>query len=299
MTVRFGVSPIAWTNDDMPELGADTAVETIVADAAAIGFEGIELGGRFPRDPVQLQALLAPHRLGLIGGWWSTHLLTRSADEEAQALEPHLALLRAMRSPVFIAAECSNAIHGDRARPLSQSPRLAPADWPAFGARLTALAAHVEGRCLKFAYHFHLGTVVERQDDLDRFVAHTDANVGFVVDTGHATLGGVDALALIRGHPERVAHVHAKSVRRAVFDALRAKDGSFLDGVLAGMFTAPGDGDIDFGPVMSALAQIGYRGWIVVEAEQDPRLADPVVFGRLGLSTLKAAATAAGLIVAL
>ncbi len=296
MSIRFGVSPIAWANDDMPELGAETSVETILADAAAIGFAGVELGGRFPREPAALRAMLERQRLALIGGWYSTALLARDAEAEIAALEPHLALLKALGSSVFIAAETSNAIHGDRARPLSQTPRLDPADWPRFGARLAAVADHVEGHGLRFAYHFHLGTVVERQPALDLFVASTPANVGFVVDTGHATLADVDAAALIRAHPERVVHVHAKDVRRRVFEQVRAGHASFLDGVLAGMFTAPGDGDLDFAPVMRALADIGYAGWVVIEAEQDPGLADPRVYSRLGLKTLRAAAADAGLI---
>jgi inosose dehydratase len=295
MSIRFGVSPIAWTNDDMPELGGDTPVATILADAAEIGFSGVELGGKFPREPAALGAMLAPHRLDLVGGWYSTHLLARSAEAEIAALQPHLALLKPMGSPVFIAAECSNAIHGQRATPLSETPRLGLDEWPQFGARLAAVAAHVESHGLKFAYHFHLGTVVERQVDVDRFIAHTPPNVGLVVDTGHAALGGVDATVLIRRHPERIAHIHTKDVRRPVFDRLRAEGWSFLDGVLGGMFTAPGDGDLDFGPVMAALAAIGYAGWIVIEAEQDPGLADPRDYSRLGLATLKAAAGAAGL----
>jgi inosose dehydratase len=296
MTIRFGVSPIAWTNDDMPELGAETAVETVLDDAAEIGFEGVELGGKFPRGADAVRALLAPRRLDLIGGWYSTNLLTRSAEAEIAALQPHLALLKAMGSPVFIAAETSNAIHGDRIRPLTETPRLAPADWPGFGERLGAVADHARSQGLKFAYHFHLGTVVQGQDDLDRFIAATPQHVGLVVDTGHAALGGIDAAALIRRHPARVVHVHAKDVRRPVFDGVRAGRRSFLDGVLAGMFTAPGDGDLDFAPVLRALADIGYGGWIVIEAEQDPKLADPRVYSRLGLGTLKREASAAGLI---
>ena len=295
MAIRFGVSPIAWTNDDMPELGGDTSVETILGDAAAIGFEGVELGGKFPRDE-SLSSMLSRHRLDLVGGWYSTHLLVRSADDEIAALRPHLRLLKAMGSSVFIAAECSNAIHGQRDKRLIESPRLGEAEWPRFGERLGAVAAYVEAQGLKFAYHFHLGTVVEQPEDLERFVAHTASNVGFVVDTGHAALGGVDAVGLIRRHPGRVAHVHAKDIRRSVFDRVRAERRSFLDGVLAGMFTVPGDGDLDFGPVMRALADIGYAGWIVVEAEQDPARADPRVYGRIGLAHLKAAAATAGLI---
>jgi inosose dehydratase len=288
MTVRFGVSPIAWANDDMPELGGDTTVETILADAAAIGFEGVELGGRFPRDPAVLGPMLARHGLALIGGWWSMSLLTRSPAVEIAALQPHLDLLKALGSPVFVAAETSNATHGDRGRPLAQSPRLARGAWPAFGAALNAVAAHVESQGLTFAYHFHLGTIVERPDDLDDFLAHTAPRVGLVVDTGHAALSGIDSEALIRREPARVAHVHAKDIRRAVFEEITADHASFLDGVLAGMFTAPGDGDLDFAQVLQALADIDYAGWIVVEAEQDPKRADPAAYSRLGLATLRA-----------
>jgi inosose dehydratase len=296
MTVRFGVSPIAWANDDMPELGADTSVETILADAAEIGFAGVELGGRFPRDPAELRPLLARHGLALVGGWYSLNLLARDAEAEIAALQPHLRLLKPMGSTVFIAAETSNAIHSDRGRPLAETARLAPADWARFGERLAAVAAHIEREGLRFAYHFHLGTVVERQEDVDAFIAATPANVGFVVDTGHAALGGVDAAALIRRHPERIVHVHAKDIRRPVFDRIIAERRSFLDGVMAGMFTAPGDGDLDFAPVLAALADIRYGDWIVIEAEQDPKLADPRIYSRLGLKTLRAAATAAGLV---
>ena len=294
MAVRFGVSPIAWANDDMPELGADTSVETILADAAAIGFAGVELGGRFPRSPGDLARLLRRHGLALIGGWYSTHLLARPAEAEIAALEPHLRLLEAMGSPVFIAAETSNAIHGDRSRALRETPRLAAADWPAFGARLAAVADHVAQHGLRFAYHFHLGAVVERGEDLARLLAHTPEQVGLVVDTGHAALAGVDILSLIETHPGRVAHVHAKDVRRRAFDEVVSNDRSFLDGVLAGMFTVPGDGDLDFMALARALRRIRYDGWIVVEAEQDPGLADPRDYSALGLATLTAAWAAAG-----
>lgn len=295
MTIRFGISPIAWTNDDLPDLGGDTAVETILADAQAIGFEGVELGGKFPRDAASLGPLLARHHLDLVGGWYSLRLLARTAEAEIAALQPHLALLTALGAPVFIAAETTGAVHADRARPLGLAPRLADADWAWFGQRLAAVASHVEAQGLKFAYHFHLGTVVESEDDLDRLIAATPERVGLVVDTGHAALGGVDAAALIRRHPARIAHVHAKDVRLEVFDDVRVGRRSFLDGVVAGMFTAPGDGDLGFAPLMRALAEIPYHGWIVVEAEQDPKRADPVAYSRLGLETVKCEAAAAGL----
>jgi inosose dehydratase len=294
LSIRFGVSPIAWVNDDMPELGGATPLATILADARDIGFAGVELGGKFPRDPAALKPLLASYGLDLVGGWFSGALLEHDVEAEIAAAQEHLALLKAMGSNVWVHAETSNAIHGRRTVPLSGRPRLA--DWAGFGARLTEFAEYIQGQGLRFAYHHHLGTVVERPEDLEAFLKATGAAVGLTLDTGHAALGGIDSAALIRRHPERVAHVHTKDVRRAVFARVRAQRLSFLDGVLAGMFTAPGDGDLDFEAVMRALAEIGYSGWIVIEAEQDPNLADPRVYSRLGLETLKTAARVTGLI---
>jgi inosose dehydratase len=296
MTIRFGVSPIAWINDDMPELGGDTPVATVFKDSRAIGFSGVELGGKFPKDPAVLRPLLGAYGLDLVGGWYSGSLLVQSAQAEIAALQPHLALLEAMGCTVFIFAETSNAIHGDRGRPLAETPRLAPAAWAEFGARLTEVADYVAARGLRFAYHHHMGTVVETAADLEAFLAHTGDSVGLTVDTGHAALGGIDAVAVIRAHPGRVAHVHCKDVRQPIFDTLMAERGSFLDGVLKGMFTAPGDGRLDYGAVMRALAEIGYSGWIIVEAEQDPALADPFEYSQIGLDTLRAAAASAGLV---
>jgi inosose dehydratase len=295
MSVRFGVSPIAWINDDMPELGGDTPLATVLADIRDVGFSGVELGGVFPKDPAVLKPLLAGYGLDLVGGWYSGNLLAWSAAEEIAALQPHLALLKAMGSTVFVHAETSNAIHGDRSKPLSATPRLNAAGWARFGERLTEVATYIQGQGLRFAYHHHLGTVVENQADLDAFLTHTGEAVGLTVDTGHAALGGIDPVVLIRAHPRRVAHVHCKDIRRAVFDRITGADASFLDGVLAGMFTVPGDGDLDYGAVMRALVDIGYSGWIIVEAEQDPAKADPKTYAALGLETLKREAALAGL----
>jgi len=295
MSIRFGVSPIAWINDDMPELGGDTPLETVLAEARDIGFTGIELGGKFPRDPQLLAALLSRFQLSLVGGWYSSSLLTRTAPQEIAAMRPHLELLKALKCNVFIQAETSNAIHGDRARPLSATPRLERAQWSEFGAKLTEVADHVAAQGLRFAYHHHLGTVVESTEDIESFLKSTGPSVGMTVDTGHAALAGVDPIALIRSHPQRVAHVHCKDIRGEVFRGIKTRGESFLRGVLKGMFTVPGDGDLDFNMVMQALAAISYSGWIIVEAEQDPAVADPRRYGELGLKSLRREAAAAGL----
>ncbi|MGE0742325.1 MAG: myo-inosose-2 dehydratase [Hyphomonadaceae bacterium] len=296
MSIRFGVSPIAWANDDMPELGGDTPLEAILQDCQEIGFEGVELGGKFPREPSALKAALAPYNLDCVGGWYSGNLLRQDADAEIAALQPHLNLLKAMGSTVFVFAETSNAVHSNKAVPLEGTPRLKSSEWAQFGGRMSKVADYIASQGIKFAYHHHLGTVVENQADMDAFVAATSPSVGFTLDTGHAALGGVKSIDVIERHADRIAHVHCKDVRGAVHAEARRTGKSFLDGVLAGMFTVPGDGSIDFGAVMKALKRIDYSGWIIIEAEQDPAIADPRTYSELGLATLKREAAAAGLI---
>jgi inosose dehydratase len=295
VSIKFGVSPIAWINDDMPELGGETAVETVLADARELGFSGVELGGKFPREPGELLDLLGRYDLELIGGWYSSSLLTRGVDEEIVALRPHLKLLQTFGCQVFIIAETSNAVHGRRDCPLDRSPSLIDDEWPRFGERMTALGDFLAREGMRLAYHHHLGTVVETASELDRFLSSTGDSVGLTLDTGHAALGGVDALNVVRSTPRRIAHVHCKDVRRNIFESLMAGGGSFLDGVVEGMFTAPGDGDLDFSAIMRVLASIGYSGWIVVEAERDPAVADPRAYSQLGLLSLRGLAVLSGL----
>ncbi|MGB7410285.1 myo-inosose-2 dehydratase [Sphingopyxis granuli] len=288
MTIRWGVSPIAWCNDDMRELGGDTTLDELLADVRDIGFDGVELGNKFPRDPELLAPIMANYGLDIVGGWYSSNLLVRDADAEIEALSKHLALLEYMDSSVFILAETSNAVHCDRyGSRLDTHPVLPAAEWKQFGERLDTVARFINDRGLRFAYHHHLGTVVETKDELERFFDATGDHVGLVLDTGHALFGGIEPVDVIKARPERVAHVHCKDVRTAKYDEFRASGTSFLNGVVGGMFTAPGDGDYDYAPFMRALADMHYSGWIVIEAEQDPAIANPRDYSQLGLDTLK------------
>jgi inosose dehydratase len=295
MPVRLGISPIGWSNDDLPELGGDTPLETCLAEARLAGFEGIELGNKFPRDPAVLRPILERHGLSLISGWYSGRLLDRSVTEELAVIEVHRALLVAMGCAVLVYAETSRSIAGDRCRPLSGRPRLGDGGWRDFGGRLTDLAQRLSRRGIRLVYHHHIGTVVESEAEIDRLMAATGDSVALLLDTGHLAFAGVDPAVLARRYGHRIAHVHCKDVRRDVLAGVRAGDASFLAAVLDGVFTVPGDGCIDFGAVLAALAAADYRGWLVVEAEQDPAKAPPLAYARLGFAHLSAAAARAGL----
>jgi inosose dehydratase len=292
--VRLGTNPIAWSNDDLRSLGGATPLATCLAEARQAGFEGIELGHKFPRTIPELRDVLAAHDLALVSGWYSAELLRREVDAEWAAMRPHLDLLKALGATVLIIAETSNAIHGDQGVPLSRRPVLADADWRLFGERLTALAERTAAEGLALVYHHHMGTVVQSGADIDQLMANTGSALKLLLDTGHATFAGADPLALARRYGERVGHVHCKDVRNAVAGQARAQDLSFLDSVVAGVFTVPGDGMVDFPAVLSALPQ--YRGWLVIEAEQDPEEANPLHYATMGCRNLAAAARAAGLL---
>ncbi len=296
MSVRIGVSPIAWSNDDLTSLGGETSLETCLTEARAAGFEGVELGTKFPRDAATLSPILAAHGLDLVSGWYSTDLLNRTVDQELAAMEDHAALLSALGCSVVIVAEATNTVHGDRSRALSTRPVLSVDEMSRLTSRLTELADRLLDRGLRVAYHHHVGTVIETGDEITALMEGTGPAVGFLIDTGHALFGGGDPAALARTYADRIVHIHCKDIRPDVMERVRAQDLSFLDAVIAGVFTVPGDGCIDYAPVLATAADAGYSGWLVIEAEQDPAVANPATYARLGFDTLSRAAREAGLI---
>lgn len=293
-TVQIGTNPIAWSNDDMRELGGATPLDVCLSEAVQAGYQGIELGHKFPRDAAALTPILKKHGIELISGWYSSELLGRTVEEEIVALEPHLSLLTAMGCDVVVWAETSRCVHGAKDTPLSDRPVMAEEDWPVFTKRLSEIAAHVKRRGLTLAYHHHMGTVIETEAEVDRLMHETSDDVGLLLDTGHLTFAGGDPLAVAKRHGGRVAHVHCKDVRLDVLAAIKGANTSFLNGVVDGVFTVPGDGDVDFVPVLTAVAEAGYSGWLVVEAEQDPAKANPLEYARLGHASLLAYAREAG-----
>ena len=159
---------------------------------------------------------------------------------------------------------------------------------------MTVVADAVAGRGLDLVYHHHMGTVVETEDEIDALMAATGPSVKLLLDTGHATFAGGDPAALAKRYARRIGHLHCKDVRRDVMQRARGEDWSFLDAVVAGVFTVPGDGCIDFPAVLAQLSD--YSGWLIVEAEQDPEKAPPAIYAKMGYENLKRYAEAAGLL---
>ena len=289
---RIGINPIVWTNDDFDDLGDDIPLERCLAETRAAGYEGSELGRKFPRQATLLRAALAAHGLHLVSGWHSTHVLEQSIEVEAHALDLHLDLLAACGSEVAIVAECSRRIYPDPAVPLvfaRNGDGLQDGELQRLAAGLERLAHRARERGLRLAYHHHMGTVIQTAAEVDALMART-RELGLLLDTGHLALAGDDPLAVLERHIERVIHVHLKDVRSEVAALARRDDWPFARAVRAGVFTVPGDGAIDFAPILARLRRARYRGWLVVEAEQDPRVAPPAEYARRGREHVRALA---------
>ncbi len=296
--ILYGTNPIAWANDDDQSIGADIPTARILDEAGRqIGFDGIENGHRWPDDPKELKELLGSYGLKFISGWYSTELLTRSLDEEIAAFQHHLAKLKYNECKVCVTCETSNAIHGSD-KPLTEKPVLTADEMLAFGAKIEAFAAYMESQGIQLAYHHHMGTVVQTPEEIDAFMAATGPATKLLFDAGHCAFGGGDPVAVLGKHAARVVHFHAKNIRPAITAKVWDEGLSFLEGVLAGAFTVPGDqeGGVDFAPLLKILAEHDYDGWIVIEAEQDPALRNPLLYQTLGLATLKRLSKETGLI---
>jgi myo-inosose-2 dehydratase len=283
--IRIGANPIGWSNDDMLEIGGDISLEQCLSEARDAGFTGMELGNKFPRVAEELRPVLKAHGHELISGWYSVELLRRDVEAEWAASRAHATLLKDMGSKVMILAETSNAIHGQRGTPLSARPVLGMGEWKPWADRISAFAQRLKDEDgLQAVYHYHMGTIVQAENEIDRMMELTSDALGLLLDTGHAVYGGADPVRLARHYKQRIHHVHAKDVREAVMWQSRREDWSFLDSVLAGVYTVPGDGLIDYVSVFKELSN--YSGWVVVEAEQDPKKAIPAEYSKLGYNNL-------------
>ena len=295
MAIKLGIAPIGWSNDDLPELGGDITLDQCLREAKQAGYHGVEKGGKFPMNAADLGTILDGHGLVLASGWFSGGLLELSIDEEKERIRQQLELYQALGVPVMVYAETTGTVQNKMGTPVSQRPVLEQDAIRRYGEKLTRFAEWLEAEQCAMTYHHHMGTVIETEEEVDLLMENSDDAVGLLLDTGHLTFAGGDVEATTRRWGHRINHVHCKDIRSDVLTRLQKEDWSFLKGVLEGVFTVPGDGSIDFRAFLKTVKDIGYSGWVVVEAEQDPAKANPLEMAQIGMQELRVASEEAGL----
>lgn len=295
MTVRLGISPISWQNDDLPDLTAAYTMEQALREARAIGYTGVERGRRMPADTEGLRDCLNANHLALCGGWCSGNLLVNDVKTEIEAVRQQVTQFVALDAPCIVYAECSNTVQGNIAVPVNARPKFSRDEVYAYAAKLSELAKWMADAGMALAYHHHMGSFIEDEDDVNWLMEGSTPEVKLLFDTGHLLFGGADVMRVLDRWATRVHHVHFKDIRPDVVRAVRANRRSFLEAVIAGAFTVPGDGCIDFQAVTDKLKAMGYAGWIVVEAEQDPANAPPFEYSKMGFEHIVAICKASGL----
>jgi inosose dehydratase len=279
--VKLGIAPIGWTNDDLPELGGHIPFETCISEMAQAGFDGCEVGNKFPRDPETLQKALKPLGLKVASAWFSLYFTEDGRRQETlDGFERHLRFLKAMKAKVIVVCECGHSVQGSRAY-VFNNPVFNDRQWEQLASGLNAAGQTAKSHGMKIVYHHHMGTGVQTLAEIDRLMNAVDPELVYLLlDTGHITYAGDSPVELARRYIDRIAHVHLKDIRRKVLERVRTEQMSFLESVKAGVFTVPGDGMVDFPPVFDLLARARYTGWFVVEAEQDPQKANPLEYAR-------------------
>ncbi len=295
MSVKLGIAPIAWSNDDMPELGGDTSLETCLSEAREAGFTGIESGGKFPKTSKELLPILNKYNINLCSGWYGANLLKRTVKDEMENIRTQLDLFKDCNAPCIVFAEVTNSIQADESKPLSKRPKLDKDDWKKFCEKINEVGKRLEGENMPLAYHHHMGTVIQSHEDTERLMNETNDTVKLTIDTGHMLFAGGNSLKIIRDFKEKIAHVHCKDMREKVLKKSLSEDLSFRHAFLEGAFTVPGDGCINYRPIFNELVKNNYQGWLVVEAEQDPKKANPFEYAKIGFNYLKKTLSECGL----
>lgn len=279
--VKLGIAPIAWTNDDMPDLGKENTFEQCVSEMALAGFTGSEVGNKYPKDPEVLKKALELRGVEICNQWFSSFLITKPFEEVEKEFRAQLAFLKAMGAKVFGASEQSYSVQGQLDTPIfGHKYEMNDQEWDTFCTgmnKLGKIAKEEYGIALTF--HHHMGTVVQSLAEVDRMMENTDPEyVSLLFDTGHFTYCGEDPLEVVKKYVHRIKHVHLKDIRPEVVEQVKKENMSFLAGVRAGAFTIPGDGCINYDPIFKVLEEAGYEGYMVVEAEQDPAKANPLEY---------------------
>lgn len=294
MKAKLGMSPIAWWNDDLAELSDDVSLEECLRQSRSAGFTGMEKGRRFPEDPAVLLPILKQADVTLCGGWFSGTLVEESLEANKERIAPMIELFKAVNAPCIVYGEVGRSIQGKRDVPLARKPRLSADEMSAYGRKVTAFGEWCAEQGMPLSYHHHMAAVVETEAELDAFMDASGPGIPLLLDAGHLAFAGGDVLRAIDKHHARINHVHVKDIRRKIVDGLDRQRQSFLDAVALGAFTVPGDGSLDFAAIVQRLADHGYEGWFVVEAEQDPKANPPLRMAQVGHAELMRVMTKAG-----
>ena len=286
MKIKLGIAPIAWSNDDMPELGGDTPIEQCLEEASAAGFTGIELGGKFPRNPGITNFLLNKYKLKMPGGWYGSLLRTRSAEDEWVAMQDHLNLLKLVNADVFVFADVSGSIQGDQTKRLSTRPTMEDDEFVEYCKKINDISNRLNDEGIPMSYHEHMGTIIQTENDVDRFMNNTNQNTFLLYDTGHLLFAEANYERVLKNYISKINHVHCKDIRQNILKNSLKNDLSFRESFLDGVFTVPGDGCIDYEPLFKILHENNYDKWLIIEAEQDPKKANPLEFAKIGYNYL-------------
>lgn len=278
--VKIGIAPIAWTNDDMPELGAENTFEQCISEMALSGFKGTEVGNKYPRDTKVLKKALELRDMQIASAWFSAFLTTKPYEETEKAFIKHRDFLHEMGAGVIVVSEQGHSIQGEMEIPIfKEKPIFTEEEWNNLAKGLNKLGKLAKEKNMEVVYHHHMGTGVQTTEEIDKLMEMTDPTLVYLLyDTGHLVFSGEDPIVVLRKYINRIKHVHLKDIREDVVKIVKQKKMSFLQAVKLGAFTVPGDGDIDFKPVFNILAENNYEGWLLVEAEQDPARANPLEY---------------------
>ncbi|WP_395494880.1 myo-inosose-2 dehydratase [Acetobacter sp. KSO5] len=286
MKAKLGIAPIAWWNDDLAELSDDVSLEECLRQASEAGFTGMETGRRFPMDMNELGPILKRYDISVCGGWFSGLLLDGDLEAEKDRIRAQMDFFIAAGAPCIVYGETARSIQGIRSAPIATKPCLSEEDIRTYGRKMTTFAEWCADEGMPLAYHHHMAAPIETEAELDLLMRHSGKALHLLFDTGHMYFAGGNLLRVIDNHHARISHVHTKDVRKTVIDRIDRKKESFLDAVVKGAFTVPGDGSIDFLPIFERLSSYDYEGWFVVEAEQDPTLNPPLEMARKGHAAL-------------
>ena len=294
MKAKLGIAPIAWWNDDLAELSDDVSLEECLRQASVAGFTGMETGRRFPMNMEELGPILARFGISVCGGWFSGLLLDGDIEREKDRIRAQMDFFIAAKAPCIVYGETARSIQGIRSAPLDTKPKLSEEEIKAYGRKMTVFAEWCAGQGMPITYHHHMAAAIETEAELDLLMANSGDALPLLFDAGHMAFAGGNVLRVIDKHHSRISHVHTKDVRSSVIDKLDRERESFVDAVVKGVFTVPGDGSLDFAAIIARLAAYGYEGWFVVEAEQDPKISPPLEMAKKGHAELMRLMASAG-----